>query len=116
MVHVNTFIKKLNQLILMTLKATDSINPLALNSIKKLGNEIGIKWTHYLDAKFIKSKDFVIFLKSKVYVLFNSLLMKNNLSLFAQVELMSSHLEKTKGKGSPEKDAKKATQQEYAQI
>ena len=90
------------------MKATDSINPLALTSIKKLGNEIGIKWTHYLDAKFVKSKDFVIFLKSKVYVLFNGLMMKNNFTLFQQVELMSSQLEKSKGKGSPEKGSKNA--------
>ena len=47
----------------------------------------------------MKSKDFVIFLKSKVYVLFNSLMMKNNLTLFQQVDAF----EKTKSKGSPEK-------------
>jgi hypothetical protein len=35
-----------------------------------------------MDAKFIKSKDFVIFLKSKIYVLFNYMLMKNNITLF----------------------------------
>ena len=84
--QINLFIKKLNQLILITLKATDSINPLALGQIKKLGQEIGIKWQSYLDAKFIKSKDFVTFLKSKIYVLLNNLLMKNNISLFAQVQ------------------------------
>jgi len=88
--QVNIFIRKLNQLILITLKATDSINPIALNQIKKLGQEIGIKWQSYLDAKFIKSKDFVTFLKSKIYVLLNSLLMKNNVSLFSQVHLMSA--------------------------
>lgn len=87
--QINIFIKKLNQLILITLKATDSINPIALNQIKKLGQEIGIKWQNYLDAKFIKSKDFVTFLKSKIYVLLNNLLMKNNVSLFTQVQLMS---------------------------
>ena len=70
--HINIFIKKLNQLILLTLKATDSINPLALGHIKKIGQEVGIKWQNYLDAKFIKSKDFVTFLKSKIYVLLNS--------------------------------------------
>jgi hypothetical protein len=69
---INIFIKKLNQLILLTLKATDSINPLALGQIKKIGQEVGIKWQNYLDAKFIKSKDFVTFLKSKIYVLLNS--------------------------------------------
>jgi hypothetical protein len=79
---INQFISKLNQLILITLKATDSINPLALGAIKKLGQEIGIKWQNYLDAKFIKSKDFVTFLKSKIYVLLNGLLMKNNIGLF----------------------------------
>ena len=70
--HINIFIKKLNQLILLTLKATDSINPLALGQIKKIGQEVGIKWQNYLDAKFIKSKDFVTFLKSKIYLLLNS--------------------------------------------
>ena len=35
-----------------------------------------------MDPKFIKSKDFVIFLKSKIYVLFNNILMKQNMSLF----------------------------------
>lgn len=34
---VNNFIKKTNLLISITLKATDSINPLALGQIKKLG-------------------------------------------------------------------------------
>jgi len=75
----------LNQLISITLKATDSINPLALGQIKKLGQELGIKWHNHMDAKFIKSKDFVIFLKSKIYVLFNYMLMKNNVTLFQQV-------------------------------
>ena len=83
--HINTFIKKLNQLIALTLKATDSINPIAMGQIKKLGHELGIKWQNYIDAKFIKSKEFVIFLKSKIYVLFNNLLMKNTMSLFAQI-------------------------------
>ena len=86
---INQFIQKLNQLILITLKATDSINPLAMGQIKKLGQEIGIKWQTYLDAKFIKSKDFVTFLKSKIYVLLNGLLMRNNITLFDQVQLMS---------------------------
>ena len=72
------------------MKATDSINPIALNQIKKLGQEIGIKWQNYLDAKFIKSKDFVTFLKSKIYVLLNNLLMKNNVTLFSQVQLISA--------------------------
>ena len=44
MQQINTFIKKLNQLILITLKATDSINPLALGQIKKIGEDLGIKW------------------------------------------------------------------------
>ena len=35
-----------------------------------------------MDAKFIKSKDFVIFLKSKIYVLLNYMLMKNSISPF----------------------------------
>ena len=69
-------------MILITLKATDSITPLALGQIKKLGQEIGIKWQNYLDAKFIKSKDFVTFLKSKIYVLLNNLIMKSNTGLF----------------------------------
>ena len=85
---INNFIKKLNQLILITLKATDSINPLALGQIKKLGQEIGIKWQNYLDAKFIKSKDFVTFLKSKIYVLLNNLLMRHSMTLFEQVQQM----------------------------
>lgn len=42
-----------------------------MNQIKKLGNELGIKWQAYMDPKFIKSKDFVTFLKSKIYFLFN---------------------------------------------
>lgn len=67
----------------MTLKATDSITPIALNLIKKIGNELGIKWQNYMDPKFIKSKDFVTFLKSKIYVLFNNLLMKGHMSLYA---------------------------------
>jgi hypothetical protein len=106
---INQFIQKLNQLILITLKATDSINPLALGQIKKLGQEIGIKWQNYLDAKFIKSKDFVTFLKSKIYVLLNGLLMKNNICLFDQVQLMSQENSPSKNRGktvdgdSPEK-------------
>lgn len=83
MQHINIFIKKLNQLILITLKATDSINPLALGQIKKIGEDLGIKWQKYMDAKFIKSKDFVSFLKSKIYVLLNNILMKNVMSLFS---------------------------------
>jgi hypothetical protein len=83
---------------LITLKATDSINPLALGQIKKLGQEIGIKWQNYLDAKFIKSKDYVIFLKSKIYVLLNNLLMKNNTGLFDQVQLMSQENLNSPGK------------------
>ena len=83
---INSFIKKTNQLISITLKATDSINPLALGQIKKLGQELGIKWQNYLDAKFIKSKDFVTFLKSKIYVLLNNLLIRNNFSLFSQIQ------------------------------
>ena len=59
-----------------------------MGQIKKLGHELGIKWQNYIDAKFIKSKEFVIFLKSKIYVLFNNLLMKNTLSLFAQIQVM----------------------------
>ena len=86
MQQINTFIKKLNQLIALTLKATDSINPIQMSQIKKLGQEVGIKWAHYhMDTKFIKSKDFVTFLKSKIYVLLNNMLMKNNMSLFAQI-------------------------------
>lgn len=85
-------------MILITLKATDSINPLALGQIKKLGQEIGIKWQNYLDAKFIKSKDFVTFLKSKIYVLLNNLLMKNNTGLFDQVQLMSQENSPSKKK------------------
>jgi len=42
--QINDFISKLNQLIMITLKATDSINPMALNQIKKLGADLGIKW------------------------------------------------------------------------
>lgn len=62
---INIFIKKLNQLIDSTLKHTFSINPLTLTSIKKLGEEIGIKWNqHVLDSKFIKSKDFIVFLRT----------------------------------------------------
>ena len=41
-----------------------------------------------MDTKFIKSKDFVTFLKSKIYVLLNNMLMKNNMSLFAQIQYM----------------------------
>lgn len=41
---INIFIKKLNQLINITLKHTFSINPISLTSIKKLGEEIGLKW------------------------------------------------------------------------
>lgn len=84
-----------------------------MSSIKKLGNEIGIKWTNYLDAKFIKSKDFVTFLKSKVFVLFNNHMMKNNVTLFTQVEMMSEQAPKKKSKEespqkqlSPEKQSK----------
>ena len=57
-----------------------------MNQIKKIGQELGIKWQNYqMDPKFIKSKDFVSFLKSKIYVLLNEVLMKNNMSLFAQI-------------------------------
>lgn len=42
--------------------------------------------------------------------------MKNNLTLFAQVGLMSDQKPKSKSKGSPDKGAKKAHDQEYAQI
>ena len=72
---------------------------------------MGIKWTSYLDAKFIKSKDFVTFLKSKVYVLFNALLMKGTgLSLFTQVELMSaSSGQKEKAKKREAAEAKEAS-------
>ena len=78
---INDFIHKFNLLISITLKATDSINPISLNTIKKLGSELGIKWPGNVDAKFIKSKDFVIFLKSKIYCLLNNLLVKNPQSL-----------------------------------
>ena len=94
----------MNQLINITLKATDSINPIALNQIKKLGQEIGIKWQSYLDAKFIKSKDFVTFLKSKIYVLLNNLLMKNNVTLFSQVQLISAACILKNGPGNSDKD------------
>lgn len=81
--QINNFIRKLNELITLTLKANVSINPLQLTQIKKVGLDLGIKWQNYMDPKFIKSKDFVTFLKSKVYVLFNNLLMKGNMSLYA---------------------------------
>ena len=85
---INQFIAQLNTLISITLKATDSINPIALNHIKNLGKELGLKWTNHLDAKFIKSKDFVIFLKSRIYVLLNNLLVKNKDTLQSQVQLI----------------------------
>ena len=67
-----------------------------MGQIKKTGQEIGIKWqNHHMDPKFIKSKDFVTFLKSKIYVLFNMVLMKDNMSLFAQIQFML-RLEKEK--------------------
>jgi hypothetical protein len=85
---INQFIAQLNTLISITLKATDSINPIALSHIKNLGKELGLKWTSHLDAKFIKSKDFVIFLKSRIYVLLNNLLVKNKDTLQSQVQLI----------------------------
>lgn len=113
---INNFIKKLNQLILITLKATDSINPLALGQIKKLGQEIGIKWQTYLDAKFIKSKDFVTFLKSKIYVLLNNLLMRNNITLFEQVQQMCEQNDKHNSKkdSSTKKDRERGVEREPA--
>ena len=43
----------------------------------------------------------MIFLKSKVFVLFNNMLMKNYLPLFTQVEMMQSP---SKKKESPDKN------------
>jgi len=109
MQQINLFIRKLNQLIGLTLKATDSINPIAMAQIKKIGMEMGIKWQNYMDPKFIKSKDFVTFLKSKIYVLFNNNLMSKNMSLFAQIQFMlqASQAKDQKLALSPPKDSTK---------
>jgi hypothetical protein len=51
-----------------------------------------------MDPKFIKSKDFVTFLKSKIYVLFNQLLMRGNMSLYAQIQFMRQQQNALPGK------------------
>lgn len=61
----------------MTLKFKDTITSSHLAQIRKLGKQIGIKLgVQELDAKFINSKDFVAVLKSRLYGLLNTIIMR----------------------------------------
>ena len=75
--ELNTFFKLINRFVRVTLKYKDTITQSHLAQIRKLGKQIGLKFgVKDLDAKFINSKDFVAILKSKIFCLMNSLLMR----------------------------------------
>ena len=67
----------MNEFVQVTLKFKDTITSSHLAQIRKLGKQIGIKLgVQELDAKFINSKDFVAVLKSRLYGLLNSIIMR----------------------------------------
>ena len=75
--EINLYINQVNEFVQVTLKFKDTITSSHLAQIRKLGKQIGIKLgVQELDAKFINSKDFVAVIKSRLYGLLNTIVMR----------------------------------------
>lgn len=74
---INQYVNQVNEFVQVTLKFKETITSSHLAQIRKLGKQIGIKLgVQELDAKFINSKDFVAVIKSRLYGLLNSIIMR----------------------------------------